>query len=458
MNIFRRYRFVPMLGVLLASGLATPPEAFAQSRPFRGLFGSERPNPNSDQSLSMMASVYGGYDDNATASQNFQADPRIQPSSTLAGADVSLGYTRQAGRRFSLSAGVATAVRYYPDLDELTGGTYQGNVAASWQLTRRTTLVASQSVIYAPYYSVGLFPSLDDPVAGQPVLPSLDYTLLKQPSWQLATTASISRQLGRKSAISAFYERGQTLFESVNEEVVTPTPPPLAPDPIEPEPDLQRSLDFLTQGAGFAFTRRIGRYATLRLGYTYREGTYAVSDLNDSTSHDIDVGVDYSRSLSLSRRAILSFSTGTSVIQTADDTFTRVNGAARLDVALSRRWDTSIAYDRGLYYINGLTAPVWGDSLSAQLQGTVSSRLVVSADAGYSAGEVGLTFSQGNYRTYSAGTNAQYALSRFIAAEAAYYYYYYDFDGNPLALVGAVSQLDRHGFHAGLTFFLPILR
>lgn len=458
-------RLVASLGVALASALVAPGESSAQTRPFRGLFRSENPNPNTAQTLTVEASAYGGYDDNATAQQAGGGnDPRSQVGSAFGGGDVSLVYSKQAGRRFSLNAGISTATRYYPDLNDLSGGAYQGNANMSIALNRRTSLILSQAISYAPYYSLGLFPSVDapfDPVA----VANLDYTLIKEPSWQYSSTASIQRELGRKSSLAIFYERAQSNFTSslppptpTTPTVPVPGVPTTPTTPTTPTQSTVSSLDFVTQGGGFRFTRRVTRYASLRLGYTYRQSDYASGLDENLKSHDIDVGVDYARSLSLSRRAVLAFGTGSSVIQTADRTFARVNGQVQLNVAISRKWDYALAYDRGLSYVNGIAAPVFADSLSTRLQGNLSRRFGVAASASYSSGTQATIENSDRFSTYSASTMAQFGLSRFVAAEVEYYYYYYDFAGNTLSPLGVVSKLGRHGVRGGFSFWFPILR
>jgi hypothetical protein len=271
------------------------------------------------------------------------------------------------------------------------------------------------------------------------------------------------RELGRKSTLAIFYERAQSDFTSNRS---TTPPPPSTPIPTVPLPGTTPAqdettlsdLDFITQGGGFRFTRRVTRYASLRLGYTYRQSNYSSGDEESFKSHDIDVGVDYARSLSLSRRAILTFGTGSSVIQTADRTFARVNGQVQLNVALSRKWDYALSYDRGLSYVNGLTTPVFADSLSTRLQGTLSRRVGVAVEGAYSSGTQATVADSDRFSTYSASSIVQVGLSRFVAAEAQYYYYFYDFAGNTLSPLGVVSKLGRHGVRGGFSFWFPILR
>ena len=458
-------RLVPLVGAVLASALLAPGESLAQMRPYRGLFQSENSNPNRAQSLTLTGSAYGGYDDNATAQQpGGVTDPRTQVGSAFGGGDVALSYSKQAGRRFGLNASISTATRYYPDLDDLSGGAYQGNVNASYLLNRRTTLVLSQGISYAPFYSIGVFPTIDAPAAGDIAAADLKLALIKEPSWQYATTAAVQRQLGRKSTLHVFYERGQSDFTSNHTQSAqtptVPTSPGVTPTtPITPAPTTSvNNLDFVTQGGGFKFLRRMTRYASLRLGYTYRQSDYAVGTDRNLKSHDIDVGVDYARSLSLSRRAVLAFGTGSSVIQTADRTYAQVNGQVQLNVALSRKWDYGLAYNRGLSYVNGFPEPVFADSLSTRLQGTLTRRLSVAASAAFSTGQQAVVADQDRFSTYTASAMTQFALSRFVAAQAEYYYYYYDFGRVALSPLGVVSKLGRHGVRGGLSFWFPILR
>ena len=66
--------------------------------------------------------------------------------------------------------------------------------------------------------------------------------------------------------------------------------------------------DLRSYEVGGRYRHGLSRYATLRLGYIYRKGAYGFTRIDGpSVVHDIDIGIDYARALSFSRRTTLTF-------------------------------------------------------------------------------------------------------------------------------------------------------
>ena len=75
--------------------------------------------------------------------------------------------------------------------------------------------------------------------------------------------------------------------------------------------------DLRAYSAGGRYLYNLSRNATLHLGYIYREGQYTyVASAQSTVAHDIDVGVDYHKPLSFSRRTHVDFSVGSSFVST----------------------------------------------------------------------------------------------------------------------------------------------
>jgi hypothetical protein len=75
---------------------------------------------------------------------------------------------------------------------------------------------------------------------------------------------------------------------------------------------------FTSQGANAGVRWSLTRNLGLRTGYGYQTATYGV-DARTLGYHNIDVGVDYNKALSFSRRTTLSFGTGTSALTDGPD-------------------------------------------------------------------------------------------------------------------------------------------
>ena len=139
--------------------------------------------------------------------------------------------------------------------------------------------------------------------------------------------------------------------------------------------------------AGGSLVQTLGKGLDLVLGYHYSQAQYA--DGSAHQNHLIDAGVNYNRALSFSRRTTLSFSTGTS-------RFAKPNPAGRCGSApparsgssheIGRTWTATLSYDRGLRFTENWLEPLFTDSASAGLSGSMSRRVQAHLGArGYAA-------------------------------------------------------------------------
>src|SRR5690606_5637136 len=74
---------------------------------------------------------------------------------------------------------------------------------------------------------------------------------------------------------------------------------------------------FAYHSAGARLTHNIGRGLGLRAGYSYGQARYP--DGRQRPIHTVDAGVNYSHSLSISRRTTLDFGTGTATTEREGD-------------------------------------------------------------------------------------------------------------------------------------------
>jgi hypothetical protein len=428
-----------LLGLASALVLAAAIPCSAQSRPFRGLFGSRVQNPNRAQSLTFSASVYAGWDDNALAAEPGVSDPRTQAESTLAGMTLGLQYGKRAGR-VQYGAGVGTEYRYYADLDDVRGGNLALSFGMSAALSRRTQLQLSQDFAYQPFYQYSLFPTLptiDPPDLGVPPTLDPDFVLSRESGWISTSNVNLERQLGRRSTLSTFYSYGRSDFNGESAEM----------------PD---AFDVQSHAAGVRFLRRMTRNASLHVGYSYRFGEYG-ADTPEVQGHDIDIGVDYARALTLSRRAHFAFSTGSSMIQTGGQRYFRVIGGANFTYQIARAWTASANYNRSMGFVARFGDPFFSDNVAAGLEGFLGRRVRLSFSAAYSTGDVGFGSRAEGFRTSTAGATAQYAFTTYLAAYLEYLYFRYRFPES-LGFPGGSGPVNRNGVRGGLSLVLPILR
>jgi hypothetical protein len=415
-----------------------------RTRPFRGLFGSGG-NPESTHHLTLNGSIFGGYDGNILADQagggGGLGTSGEATDGALAGGSLGLQYGRR-GRHVDVGATLDSSVRYFPSNEDLTSSAYSAGFGMSAELSRRTRLELSTSVAYQPYYQLSsLFPIVGDPVLGGPPPSNLDLVVSHASGWIYGASAQIGRQLGRRSTLQAFYTMSRSEYDN---------------DPLSGEP----IYDLDAQGAGFRFIRGLTRYASLRLGYAYRYGSYGGGPgTDDVRGHDIDLGVDYARALSFSRRTSFSFSTGSSITETFGVRHFNIVGSAGLRHEIGRTWLAHLAYNRGVGFIGSFAEPVLNDSVGAGLTGLLGRRWSLSFASGYTSGRVGLGGGDGapsRFSTTTGSATVQYAFTAMLAAFTQYSYFYYDFPASSaLPLVG---RQDRHSVRVGLSLSLPLLR
>jgi hypothetical protein len=436
----------------LASGQSRNGQQNEAARPFRGLFGSGS-SATSDRSLVLTGSLYGGWDSNVLADQ-----PGGQPGSpidtggdaasgTLGGGTVGFIY-RYDGRRVDFGATADTSVRYYPQQRDLTSGAYNGGFGLDIEMSRRTSLSLNQTIGYQPFYQLSLFPGLGDPILGGSTVPSnLDFVVSRSSGWIYDSAVSLDHQLGRRSNLSTFYRRSASDFDVSG---LTGAP----------------AFDVNYQQGGFRFTRDIARGIALRAGYTYRVGNFANSGLIDAedraVAHEIDLGVNYARQLSFSRRTTFSFATGTTLFEVQGRTNFTITGDATLRHQFGRNWLSSIAYNRGVGFITNFSGPLLSDNVSARLDGLFgeSQRLSLSLMGGLSAGRVGYggdaEEALSRFETYTGTATMQYAFTSTLASFVEYAYFYYDFPRGELLPVR--GEFDRNSVRVGLSVSLPLLR
>jgi opacity protein-like surface antigen len=439
------------VGTLLATLLA-PVGVFAQQqespqpaavrRPFRGLFGAP-PGPNSGQSLDFTASLFGAYDDDIFAAETGvpSGTAGIPASGWFAGAQAGLAYGRRT-RRANFTATGDIAMNHYPSHDEHSL-MYRTAVGLGVQLTGRTHLGLDGVFAYAPYYRLGLIPSATDPSGFQDPFGTVspDYNLYRTSSYRSSGDITLSRTVSRHSTLSASYSIG--LVDYVHED-----------------------LDYRSQGAAVQFAHQMTSNMSFHFGYAYSTAEYTQqSSLSKLDIHNLDIGVNYGRALSISRRTHLSFSTGSAMIvsdatpldRLGRDWHYRLLGSATLTHEMGRTWTALASYSRDVAFHEGFNEPLLSDGVSAGLSGLLSRRLQFSSSAGYSFGIVGFN-SDNDFYALSADAGVQYALSRIFALYARYVYYTYEFDSPATLDPRFARALDRQGVRIGLQASLPLMR
>ncbi len=348
------------------------------------------------QRLELRLNVSGGYDDNILAEDLQEGDPR-QLSGFYPTSNADLHYSRRWGTAM-LDINGAAAIQYYPQLEqnEQYDQNYDGSILFEGPVGSRSRVSFGHSMAAANFYTLGgLAAELPDrPVpAGQELLdPSALFGVAREGGWQSHSRAAFSRRTGRSGRLEFSSGYTQTEFDALRSKFTT---------------------------AGVRYNHTVSRSSTLVTGYTYRRAE--PEDGDPLTFHDIDIGIDYHRSLGRSRRTSISFSTGTALVQEETDTEYRVLGQARLTRLVGRSWSASLDYHRGLEFLEALSQLAATDAVTGTLNGFMTPALETTISATYSHGFLGGS-GGAPLTTRAIVADMQYGLSRHFAIDAQYLY------------------------------------
>lgn len=442
MHIASLFRFGALWALVALAGVTS---AWAQGgqgtvgRPYRGLFGGNAPNPNASETLDFSASLFGGYDDNVGAAVTGQPSVAKQ-GSPYWGTSAALTFVHY-GARWNIATTLSGAAHWYDRYSEMNGVDAAAAVGAAYSWSPRTTITLGQRVGYSPYYSYGgLFTAVNPPGPGQlpDVIPGL--TVLNVDTLSSGTQAEFKHAFTPRSSFEGRYTFSYTNFST----------------------DLWSNV-----GSHYLGGRYVYRFNTdlgLRAGYAYNRGQYSgPSRAPAYQSHIIDAGVDYGRAIPITRNTTFSFSMGSTIVTDAipgtDDNqvWFGLIGGANLQQRFLQSWSAGIGYNRNVSYNPGFTAPVFADSLSAQLGGYLVDRLRFTSGAGWSNGTVGLAAGKNSYTTISAYSGLQFAFSENIASEVRYFYYHYDYENRLYLPIGVAQELSRNGIEGSVTVWLPLI-
>jgi hypothetical protein len=416
------------------------------SRSYQGLFGALRQDDNARQRLDFTLSLAEARDGDipVTVRSLLGSDVGNQTSGFSTMFLGAMDYRHRS--RLQFNASVNSAFRYDPTVAGVQNVSQAGSLSLTAPLPSRTRLTLAQSGVYSPTFLDTLFPAQVTGVAGEPVAVSLppDYTSSEINSYSATSSITLSRMLGRRSNLSATGDYQLNDF----------------PDAF----GNRRKLS--VYGIRTEISRPVSRYTSFRAEYHYRTGEYGFQGLGTTSEHGLDVGVEYSRPLSATRRASFGLRGGSSTIglpegavavgATVDRRFL-ANGEARFTYQFGRTWEARARYTRGLQYVGQLAQPVFADGVNVGLDGLFNRRLDFQMSGGYSNGGEALTIDSPRFNTYTGDIRLRYAITESLATFVEGYLYVYDFR-RATPLLGLPPEFRRDGVRVGLTLWVPTLR
>jgi hypothetical protein len=415
--------------------LVSAGRAFCQTSSPAIFRGAENRNEDTE-GLGAIVELFQAYDDNVLASESGNTERPPNPYTVggmYSGLNVGVQHLAVDDQGlFRLWAN--TALRYFPDLRDMGAAYHQAGLTFSRELTKGMRVYASPFAAYSPLYSMQLLPESDRDleVVQEPSVfgnPDFEFAVIRERNIRYGGNAGVNFTFSPASSLRLAYGYGKTEFTD-------------------------RARDLEVRTAGLFYNHRMSKNASLELGYQRHEGTgYAVGPQLVET---VNIGVDYQKPLSRSRRTMARFSTGSSIAENATGgRRLEAIGSAVLEHQMGRTWTAEIDYRRGYRYLDGFERPVFSDSADASLQGLLNRRLELSMYASYFTGAVRLSADSPRFESYLASGRLRSALSKTLAAYVEFRYYHYQFDETVVRPPGVPYSFGRRGVRAGLSLFLP---
>jgi hypothetical protein len=436
-----RRLIAPTAAGLLVALAALPAfsQDVTQARPFDGVFAGSAAASSATHSLDASVSASGAYevDDGdvftTTPVSIFETARTHQDLSTL------LTY-RWQGRRVQLGATAGANAMYFNTERRFVRVNDYGAFGLSATLGRRAQVFANQSASCGPLHFQRLFPSGGTPVPGAVPTLGVDYSFDEMRACTFDTSASVT--YGLRPRTSMEFQTGIRRSEFSTGSGLRP-------------------LQWYSVGG--RLVHNVSRNTRVRLGYTQNRGEYGLVGAGAATTvHNLDIGFDSGRSLSLSRRTFVEVSVGSTVMSSPgatavrDDLEYRIVGSATLNHEMGRTWRARAGYSRGVHFIDGFAAPAFIDSLNTTLTGFLGRRVELAALGGVSTGDIHV-HSGANLRAYTGSGRLRIALARAWAVFGEYTYYSYELPTSGV-VAGVPHSLDRQTARVGLTWWLPLLR
>lgn len=424
-----------------AQETAPPPPANREpGRAFRGLFNGATGRTTYRGGLDLTVSLTGAYDTNLAGERGqpgSSLDPRIHTEGAYAASDVSLRFNREWGRTV-VDADATSSFRYYPDFEDLNAAAHRAQIGVTFAPRPSTRFALGSHASYSPFYSFRVFPALPQlPGAVQPPLPNdVDFAAVRRDVLMYGATTEVAQDIGRRSEVSASYAwRASEFDEGPNQDLTDAT---------------------ATARGRFG----VGRDASLLFGYSRQQGTYGDGSGERRTSVDgIDVGADYARRHSPTRRTRFEFGSGAARIDQHGIDYYRLTANASVNHEMGRTWRARLQYRRGASLVEAFDQPFYADSISASVSGLFSRRIEYDGTAGFSSGDAGLTGRSPRYDALTASSQVRVAITRELAVYGQYLFYDYKFRSGIAPLPpGFPEDLSRHSVRAGLTLWLPLWR
>ena len=403
-----------------------PTTAFAQGDPgpFGAFFGRTPERTGREFTVVDLRTSTGGQYDNPV----FDPPEVRLASGSLLATSARLRFARRSDR-LQLEVGSSGAFHYFLREPGVGGTTIDNRASFSGKLTTRLSIDASVAHAYQPFFNYEQLPIAFNPG----VVP---------PTARYVARAVETHSFDGNAGFTSFYAKDASLYASVTRRETR----------FIQTPD----LDFRSTGVRGGWRRHLSRDLTLRLEYGRERIHLSGGEYRDRLHETIDVGFDFTRPLSRSRRTMLNVRTQTSIMQRPPvGRYYRLNGGAGVTRLFGRTWEVTAHADRTTDFLAGFVEPLLGHTAGVRLNGLLSRRteLLVQADGG--RGEFGFDSNFGPFAMANAVTQVNYALSRRFGVFVQHALMYYEVPRGA-SPVTPLTQMGRQTTTFGITTWIPL--
>lgn len=411
--------------------LLLPPPVFAQGTgPFGGLFG-RRPERTGRTftGLDFRTSAGGQYEDAVLLDEETPLEER-PPSGTAAGASASLNFQR-ATNRLQLNLSSTVSQHQYLSPQSYGATTVGAEAQVVGDVSTRLSVQTAAGYRRSPFFEA--LPTLYDPLLSSGIyIPGtvMSTRSLMNDTW--TGMAGFTARYSKRSTFHAGASRRETRFANA--------------------PGNNFSMDSVEA----IWTRRMTDDVGLHAGYRLETATPQAASDERFIHETFDIGLDFTRELSLARRTSLAFGAGTSAVRERGGARRyRLNGDITLSRAFKRTWGTGVGVHRETQFLAGFFQPVLSDRASAFVSGLLSRRVEWLASVGGGRGQFGFDAST-TFLNAGFVTRTNVAVTRHVALYGQYSFYHYEISTD-VPSIGLRPQLDRQAIAVGISVWVPII-
>ena len=414
-----------VLAMVLACAVA--PASAQTRRPYRALFGPGESDDERADQLILNMSVYSGLDDTSRFATGALLDDALLAGRAHQGGTMTLGFLRRRPRS-TVTASASSALRYYNSLNQIGTQKHNGGFGVTALASRRLTFKLAQELSYSPSYQLmlGHAPQQDTP----------DVTF---------AAANTDYGVGREKAIAYGSAAGATYVWNEGRDLTLGYT-------LNYTNYFERS-DFGMQQGNVRFTQRLTSALALRLGYGLGSGS--MTGLTSAVHHDLDIGLAFNKAFALSPRTSVGFTSGSTVVSIENQRHFELTGSVQLRRLLSRRWSSSLEYQRGLTRVDTMPRPYVANTMYGDVGGFLGSRVKLTVQPLYSWG-ADIADASRTFHSVTGTARVDTAVSRHWAIFGEFFYYDYRFAASPDLPATLAAGMTRQGLRWGLALWKPL--